>query len=221
MSRPTCSRVRLKYLLAASAHFLENHDEPRIAPLLDSPAQHRAPPPCSSSALPGMRFLYEGQFSGWRAASDPRPAGRWPERTGQRRNPGPLRATRWAAIKDSAVGRWRSHAPPAHRLADNSSSSRMSWSFIGKNLSRLNLILVVINLGPAPQPMPLRATSRARPRQKPVANARLPQRRALPTLRRRPCQPRALSRPPRPITPKSSASSRNRPERFAGRLNFP
>jgi hypothetical protein len=46
----------------ASAHFLENHDEPRIASLL-SLTEHRA------AALvilgtPGMRFLHEGQLSG-------------------------------------------------------------------------------------------------------------------------------------------------------------
>jgi len=50
--------------VTASAHFLENHDEPRIAPILSLP-EHRA------AALlilgsPGMRFLHEGQLTGAR-----------------------------------------------------------------------------------------------------------------------------------------------------------
>src|SRR5262249_28288462 len=48
----------------ASAHFLENHDEPRIASLL-GPAEHRAAA-LLVLGLPGMRFLHEGQLSGAR-----------------------------------------------------------------------------------------------------------------------------------------------------------
>ena len=50
--------------VAASAHFLENHDEPRIAAIL-SPAEHRAAA-LLILGLPGMRFLHEGQLSGAR-----------------------------------------------------------------------------------------------------------------------------------------------------------
>ncbi|MGA2864339.1 MAG: alpha-amylase family glycosyl hydrolase [Verrucomicrobiota bacterium] len=50
--------------LAAGAHFLENHDEPRVASLL-SPAEHRAAAVLVMS-LPGMRFLHEGQLAGAR-----------------------------------------------------------------------------------------------------------------------------------------------------------
>ena len=50
--------------LAASAHFLENHDEPRIASIL-SPAEHRAAA-LLILGLPGMRFLHDGQLSGAR-----------------------------------------------------------------------------------------------------------------------------------------------------------
>ncbi len=49
-------------VLERSAHFLENHDEPRIASRM-SPAEH-----CAAAflilALPGMRFLHEGQLTG-------------------------------------------------------------------------------------------------------------------------------------------------------------
>ncbi len=48
--------------LARSCHFLENHDEPRIASLLN-PAEHRAAS-LLILALPGMRLLHEGQLSG-------------------------------------------------------------------------------------------------------------------------------------------------------------
>lgn len=48
--------------LARSAHFLENHDEPRIVSWL-TPAEHRAAA-LLLLALPGMRLLHEGQLSG-------------------------------------------------------------------------------------------------------------------------------------------------------------
>ena len=50
--------------VAAGAHFLENHDEPRVASLL-SPAEHRAAA-LLILGLPGMRFLHEGELSGAR-----------------------------------------------------------------------------------------------------------------------------------------------------------
>jgi glycosidase len=48
--------------LAASAHFLENHDEARIASLL-SPEEHRAAA-LLLLGLPGLRILHEGQLTG-------------------------------------------------------------------------------------------------------------------------------------------------------------
>jgi len=50
--------------VAGSAHFIENHDEPRIAGVL-SPAEHRAAA-LLILGLPGMRFLHGGQLSGAR-----------------------------------------------------------------------------------------------------------------------------------------------------------
>ena len=50
--------------VARSAHFLENHDEPRIASIL-SPAEHRVAA-LLILGLPGMRFLYDGQLAGAR-----------------------------------------------------------------------------------------------------------------------------------------------------------
>jgi hypothetical protein len=48
--------------LARSAHFLENHDEPRIAGLL-SPEEHRAAA-FLTLVLPGLRLLHDGQLTG-------------------------------------------------------------------------------------------------------------------------------------------------------------
>ena len=50
--------------LKAGAHFLENHDEPRIASVL-SPAEQRAAA-LVILGLPGMRLLHEGQLQGMR-----------------------------------------------------------------------------------------------------------------------------------------------------------
>jgi hypothetical protein len=50
--------------LKAGAHFLENHDEPRIASVL-SPAEHRAAA-LVILGLPGMRLIHEGQLGGAR-----------------------------------------------------------------------------------------------------------------------------------------------------------
>jgi hypothetical protein len=48
--------------IGRSAHFLENHDEPRIASILN-PAEHRAAA-LLILGLPGMRLLYQGQLTG-------------------------------------------------------------------------------------------------------------------------------------------------------------
>jgi hypothetical protein len=53
-------------VVARNAHFLENHDERRIASVLDSNlAEHRAAA-LLLLALPGVRFLHDGQLSGAR-----------------------------------------------------------------------------------------------------------------------------------------------------------
>lgn len=62
--------------LAASAYFLENHDERRIAAVLP-PAEHRAAL-LLVLGLPGMRMLHEGQLSG-RRIQVPVQLGRWPD----------------------------------------------------------------------------------------------------------------------------------------------
>jgi glycosidase len=88
-------------LLSASAHFLENHDEARVAALL-SPAEHRAAA-LLIFGLPGMRMLYEGQTDG-RRLRVPVQFARWPDEP----TDAEIRAMYdrlFTALKNSAVGR--------------------------------------------------------------------------------------------------------------------
>jgi hypothetical protein len=67
-SRSVAAQSRLLGLrpefISACAHFLENHDEPRVATRLDLET-HRAAA-LLTLGLPGMRFLHEGQLTGAR-----------------------------------------------------------------------------------------------------------------------------------------------------------
>jgi hypothetical protein len=116
-----------KYLLDAApeyvargAHFLENHDERRIATIL-SPAENRAAALITLS-LPGMRFLYEGQLEGWRIQV-PVQLGRWPKEETNTE----ILATyeqMLRVLKDSAVGHgeWKLLRPmgwPDNNTAEN------------------------------------------------------------------------------------------------------
>jgi len=58
-------------------HFLENHDEPRIASLL-SWEEHRAAA-FVTLCLPGMRFLHQGQLTGARVRTPVQLRRHWPE----------------------------------------------------------------------------------------------------------------------------------------------
>jgi hypothetical protein len=89
--------------LAASAHFLENHDEPRVAALL-SPPEHRAAA-LVMLGLPGMRFLYEGQLTGARIKA-PVQLGRRSVEATQTDVQQMYEAT-LAALRATAVGRGR------------------------------------------------------------------------------------------------------------------
>jgi hypothetical protein len=86
---------------ARNAHFIENHDERRIASLLDL-APHRAAA-LLVLALPGMRFLHEGQLTGARLRSPVQLSRRHPE------PPRPEIESFYrdllGALRESAVGR--------------------------------------------------------------------------------------------------------------------
>jgi hypothetical protein len=87
--------------LSASAHFLENHDEPRIAAVL-SPAEHRAAA-LLTLGLPGMRMLYEGQLDG-RRLRVPVQFARWPDELPDAQIQS-MYETLFTALANSAVGR--------------------------------------------------------------------------------------------------------------------
>jgi glycosidase len=86
--------------LSASAHFLENHDEPRIAAMLP-PAEHRAAA-MLTLGLPGMRMLYEGQLDG-RRLRVPVQFARWPDEPPDAQIQSMYQQL-FAALADSAVG---------------------------------------------------------------------------------------------------------------------
>lgn len=86
--------------LQRSVHFLENHDEPRVAEKL-SPAENRAAA-LAILGLPGMRFLHEGQLNGARKKV-PVQLGRRPDEPVQTEIQTHY-AGLLAALKQSAVG---------------------------------------------------------------------------------------------------------------------
>lgn len=96
--------------IESSAHFLENHDEPRIASLL-SLAEHR-PAALLVLALPGMRFLQDGQLAGACIHN--------PVQLSRRRRELPRPDIRnmyeqiLSVLQDSAVGRGRWKLLPPH-----------------------------------------------------------------------------------------------------------
>jgi Alpha amylase, catalytic domain len=87
--------------VAKCAHFLENHDEKRIATIL-TPAEHRAAA-LLILGLPGMRFLYEGELEGWRVQV-PVHVARWPKEPTDAQIHG-MYEKLLGALKESAVGR--------------------------------------------------------------------------------------------------------------------
>ena len=132
----------LPAVLGASAHFLENHDERRIASVL-SPAEHRTAA-LLQLGLPGMSFLYEGQLQGWRLQV-PVQLGRWPS---EPTDPAILALYEQllAAIKESAVGQgdWNLLRPIG--WPDNNSAQNfiiVQWQKLP-----LEFELVVVNLAP-------------------------------------------------------------------------
>ena len=126
--------------IARSAHFLENHDEPRIAPIL-SPAEERAAA-LLILTLPGMRFLYEGQLQGWRIQI-PVQLGRWPKEPTNPEIQGMYEQI-LGVLKDSAAGRgdWKLLRPTG--WPDNNSAQ--NFVIIQWQNKPMEFELAVINL---------------------------------------------------------------------------
>jgi hypothetical protein len=129
-------------VLAASANFLENHDEPRAASTL-SAAEHR-PAALLLLGMPGMRFLYEGELEG-RQLQIPVQLGRWPDEPVN----GEIRAMYeqlLGVLKDSAVGRGQWNLPAPTGWPDNSSAR--NFVVVQWQKSSVEFDLVVVNLTP-------------------------------------------------------------------------
>jgi hypothetical protein len=126
--------------LSASAHFLENHDEARIAALL-IPAEQRAAA-LLTLGLPGMRMLYEGQLEG-RRLRVPVQFARWPDEPPDEQIQS-MYGQLFAALKESAVGRgdWKILRPEE---PDGEEVVIIQW----RN-SPGQFDLVVVNLAPVP-----------------------------------------------------------------------
>ena len=129
--------------LAASAHFLENHDEPRVAARL-SPDEHRAAA-LLILGLPGLRFLHDGQLSGSRVKL-PVQLARRPEEP-----PQPAIAEVYCrmlnVLPKSAVGRGKSRLLEP-RPAWPHNPSAQNFVVVQWQLQAPGFDLVVVNLAP-------------------------------------------------------------------------
>jgi hypothetical protein len=130
---------------AQRAHFLENHDEPRIAGRIGL-EMHRAAA-VLALGLPGMRFLHEGQFEGLRRFARVQLARRAEEPLDAA--VAALYAALLQAFKQSAVGRGEYEMPvPSRAWADNPTSQciiLIQWQRLGK---QDDFDLVAVNLAP-------------------------------------------------------------------------
>jgi hypothetical protein len=129
--------------LHGGAYFLENHDEPRIATLLD-PAEQRAAT-LLMLALPGLRLLHEGQLHGARI--------RIPVEFGQRpAEPLNRELAGWherllASLKHSPVGRGQAALlKPERAWPDNPTAD--TFVVIRWQSHASDFDLVVVNLAP-------------------------------------------------------------------------
>ena len=131
--------------IGASAHFLENHDEPRIASIL-STTEHRAAA-LLILGLPGMRFLHEGQLTGARRKIPVQllrrpvePADEQIER---------MYRELLLALPASAVGQGMAEVlRPVAGLPENPTSR--NFVIVQWRVEPGKIDLVVINLGPQP-----------------------------------------------------------------------
>jgi glycosidase len=129
--------------LAGNAHFLENHDEPRIASILPKEAQRAAA--LVILGLPGMRFLHEGQLSGLRRRLPVQLArrAREPEDAEIRSMYDQL----LGALRGSKVGQGNGQLLVPQQAWDSNPTGQhfvlVQWSDSGPNFQ-----LVVVNLAP-------------------------------------------------------------------------
>jgi 1,4-alpha-glucan branching enzyme len=128
---------------AASAHFLENHDEIRISALL-SPSEHR----CAAwlmLGLPGLRLIHEGQRQGACLRTPVQLARRWPEAVQAQVES--LYKELCGALRRSAVGTGEAHLlAPRPAWPDNPTWQNLvliQWQVLPRAFD-----VVVVNLAP-------------------------------------------------------------------------
>ena len=131
--------------IACGAHFLENHDEPRIASML-APAEQRAAA-LLVLGLPGMRFLHEGQLTGMRRKLPVQLGRRFvePEQTEIKELYNQILTT----LSSSAVGRddGRLLRP---RAAWPENPTALNFMIVQWQADGQNFDLIVVNLAPHP-----------------------------------------------------------------------
>jgi hypothetical protein len=146
-SRGVAAQSRLMQLrpefVASCAHFLENHDEPRVATRLDLES-HRAAA-LVMMGLPGMRFLHEGQLAGARVKA-PVQLARRPNEPVQ---PEVVRMYEQllATLKQSAVGQGRGQLL-APQIAWPGNPSGQDFILVHWPAAPPVFELVVVNLAP-------------------------------------------------------------------------
>jgi glycosidase len=131
--------------VAKCAHFLENHDEKRIATILD-PAQYRAAA-LLILGLPGMRFLYEGEMQGWRTQV-PVHVARWPHETTDAQILA-MYEQLLGVLKDSAVGQGDYHLLRPTDWPDNHSAQHIFIVQWQKSPEQFDLVVVNLDSQPA------------------------------------------------------------------------
>ena len=129
--------------VAASAHFVENHDEPRVAALLSLP-EHRAAA-LVILGLPGMRFLHEGQLAGARVRM-PVQLGRRPVESAQP-DVQQMYVTTLTTLRAAAVGRGQGEVLPP-RVAWPGNPTGHNVIVVQWQLQPQELDVVVVNLAP-------------------------------------------------------------------------
>lgn len=141
-----------------SAHFLENHDEPCIAPRLSLP-EHRAAAWLQLS-LPGMRLLHEGQLTGARTRVPIHLARRRPAESERDATVSAVYAALLEVLRNSVVGRGEGSVLRPEPAAPGDETHRtlaaIEWTAPNRPAE-----LALVNLGAEPARARLRPASSA------------------------------------------------------------
>ncbi len=129
--------------IAHSAHFLENHDEPRVAPKLAF-AEHRAAA-LTILGLPGMRFLQHGQLTG-SLIRPPVQLGRCPTEP-VNKDIATLYEKLLAALRESAIGRGEGKILRPHEAWPGNPTAQ-NFVLVQWQMTPREFDLVVVNLAP-------------------------------------------------------------------------